>query len=44
MKNREDFIKQYELEKPMYEAWGKFIKNTIMDQLGSEFADIDKIM
>jgi len=44
MKNREDFIKQYELEKPMYEAWGNYVKNTIMNRLKSVFDDIDKVI
>lgn len=44
MKNREEFIRQYESEKPMYHAWGIYVKDVVIDQMRSRFSDLDKVI
>ncbi len=46
MKNdsKEEFLKKYEQEKPMFDAWGHYVQKYIYDKLEKSNTDIEKII
>lgn len=46
MKNdsKEEFLKKYEEEKPMFVAWGNYVQEYIYNELGKSSEDISKII
>lgn len=42
--NIEEFIELYKKERPMYEKWGEYVSEYILDKLNSEFVNLDIIL
>lgn len=39
-----EFIERYKLEQPMYAAWGNYLKEYIIDEIGRKYVDLGKIL
>lgn len=47
MKNKvteKEFIERYKFERPVFEAWGNYLKEYIMRELKNEYVNLDKIL
>lgn len=42
--NKEEFLKKYEQEKPMFDAWGHYVQKYIYDELEKSNTDIERII